>query len=106
MKKVQRKNFSFTLENIDRIIKQYIIPNNRETGYEIKKSLSTKSIYVTFYRAGIRKAVRFSDHPTKKNFAFHYVGKATKEQKIVSILRNTISSLNKASLNRLFCATK
>lgn len=77
------------------ILNKYIKPRyGEDVAFSVRQSDESKSIYIELNYKGIGRLIRLSDHPDpNKHLIFHFIGKSTKNSKIVSIVKNQIKKI-------------
>lgn len=78
--------------------------NFKGINYKIKKSNITNSLYLNLYLNNVKNTIRLSDHKTSDDFTFKtiYIGKRTKEEKIVRSIQNTLNGMKKIYIDNCF----
>lgn len=93
--------FKLTIEETEKVLNSYIKPYYKDITYNVRKSDISNSIYVDFYKDGIRKGVRLSDHPID-TMKYNYISKRTRYKKVVSIFRNALKCFDKDNIMKCF----
>lgn len=89
------KKYTLDVDYTVKILNKYIKPNYENLSYNVRQSDESYSIYIELNYRGVGTLIRLSDHPDpNKHLIFHYVGRATKVSKIVSIVKNRIKRIN------------
>ena len=99
--KIPRIYFKLTVDETNKVLNTYIKPYYKDISYTVRQSDVSKSIYVDFYKNGVRKGVRLSDHPIN-TMRYNYISKRTRYNKIVSIFKNAIKSFERHDIMQYF----
>lgn len=93
--------FKLTIEETEKVLNSYIKPYYKDITYTVRKSDVSDSIYVDFYKNGVRRSVRLSDHPIK-TMRYNYISKRTRYSKVVSIFINAIKGFDRSDILKYF----
>lgn len=66
-KKRIKEKFTLKVEDIEKMLKKYIITKYPNVKYKLIKSNTTKSIYLTIYLEDEKRTMRISDHKSNKS---------------------------------------
>ena len=90
------KRYVLNVDDTLNILNKYIKPKyGEDIIFSVRQSDESKSIYIELNYKGIGRLIRLSDHPDpNKHLIFHFIGKSTKNSKIVSILKNQIKKID------------
>lgn len=102
---ILNKYFTLNIEETNKVLNTYIKPYYKDITYVVRKSEISNSIYVDFYKDGVRKGVRLSDHPIN-TMRYNYISKRTRYKKVVSIFKNALKSFKHQSIDDCFNAIK
>jgi hypothetical protein len=90
------KKYVLTIEETEYLLSKYIKPKYKDdVEYKVRQSDWSKSIYIEVKYKDFGRTIRLSDHPDpNRHSVYHYIGRATKNLKIVNIVKNVIKKLH------------
>lgn len=91
------KKYTLNVDETIKILDKYIKPKYKDdVVYNVRQSDESFSIYIEIRYKGVGRLIRLSDHPDpNRHLIYNYVGKSTKNSKVISIVENVIKSLYK-----------
>lgn len=97
-------NAKLNEEYFDRVIKKYILPENRDLKYWLKPSKTTDSVYLFLEVNNAKGAVRFSNHKSLSKIRSVDIQADTdlSTKKIINIIKKRIRQIKHKSLMRAF----
>ena len=91
------KKYTLDVDETIKILDKYIKPKYKDdVAYNVRQSDESFSIYIEIKYKDTGRLIRLSDHPDpNRHLIYNYVGKSTKNSKVISIVENVIKSLYK-----------
>lgn len=91
------KKYTLNVDETIKILDKYIKPKYKDdVSYNVRQSDESFSIYIEIRYKDVGRLIRLSDHPDpNRHLIYNYVGKSTKNSKVISIVENVIKSLYK-----------
>lgn len=91
------KKYTLNVDETIKILDKYIKPKYKDdVVYNVRQSDESYSIYIEVKYKDVGRLIRLSDHPDpNRHLIYHYIGKSTKNSKVISIVENVIKKLNR-----------